>query len=142
MEVGINISPLNLDNGIDLNSQVEVYEVLNNHFFDVDYSSFTELHKRLIANQIAALALTCVHLGGYISDLYISSRIDDEFIVNLLIDTLGDVVTNLDSSDSDSNNSGSNPGGGTDTGINSDSSNNIPSSTNNSNFSILERIIV
>lgn len=142
---GINVSPLNLDNGIDLNSQVEVHDILNDNFFGIDYSFFSEGEKRLVANQIAVLALTYVNLGGYLSDLYLSDRIEDKFIIDLLIEILGrEVISGEDSDSSSDSGSNSNPGIGSNPEIGSNSSSNVPGSTNNSNFagSIIERIIV
>lgn len=140
--IGIQANPLSLDNGIDLNGQIEIFNTLNDNYFGVDYSSLSEIDKNQIANQISDLALTYQDLGGYISELHLSANINDEYILNLLREQFGPLVDYMDTSDSDiePDNSGpsSDNGSTSNPGIGSNPSSNP---TTNSNFSIIERII-
>lgn len=153
--LGIQANPLNLDNGIDPDGQTAAFDTLNDIYFDRDYSSLPDIDKNQIASQISDLVWTYQDLGGYVSDLHLSARINDEFILNILRDQFGSEVNQMDSTDSDneSNNSGpssdngstNNPGPSSDNGSTNNpgiGSNPSSNSTTNSNYSIMDRIIV
>lgn len=141
--LGIQANPLNLDNGIDTDGQLQVFNTLNDNYFNVDYSSLPNIDKNQIASQISDLAWTYQDLGGYVGDLHLSARINDRYILNLLREQFGSEVNEMDSSDSDNESDNSGPssdnGSTTNPGVGSNPSNN---SSTNSNYSIMDRIIV
>ena len=153
MLASVQLSIIEGYNNADLTEQVHVIDLLINSYYSIDYSTLSNEVKQNIANDIRLLALRYEELGGTIEELQLSGNVFDDYVLDLLRESLGTAVDQWSDSDdegpedpngSDSNGSDSFGGGDSNlgSGPNSPNSNSNSFTNENSNNSIIERLVV